>query len=132
MKRIGFIGLGIMGKPMSENLLKAGYQVTVYNRSRPAVDALASKGAKPAASPKEVASNSDVVVTMVTDTPDVQQVILGENGVLAGARKGLVVIDMSTISPKVTRMISDELSKVGAALLDAPVSGGTRVLEKGP
>ena len=115
MKRIGFIGLGIMGKPMSQNLLKAGYEVTVYNRSRAAMDVLASAGAKTAASPKEVAQNSDVVITIVTDTPDVQQVILGPNGVLEGARKGLTVIDMSTISPKVTRMISAELSKVGAA-----------------
>jgi 3-hydroxyisobutyrate dehydrogenase len=126
MKRIGFIGLGIMGKPMSQNLLKAGYEVTVYNRSRAAMDVLASAGAKTAASPKEVAQNSDVVITIVTDTPDVQQVILGPNGVLEGARKGLTVIDMSTISPKVTRMISAELSKVGAALLDAPVSGGDK------
>jgi 3-hydroxyisobutyrate dehydrogenase len=126
MKRIGFIGLGIMGKPMSQNLLKAGYEVTVYNRSRAAVDALASAGAKTAASPKEVAMNSDVVITMVTDTPDVQQVILGPGGVVEGARKGSTVIDMSTISPNATRAISAELSKVGATLLDAPVSGGDK------
>jgi len=126
MKRIGFIGLGIMGKPMSQNLLKAGYEVTVYNRSRPAADALVSAGAKTAASPKEVAMNSDVVITMVTDTPDVQQVILGPGGVIEGARKGLTVIDMSTISPNATRAISAELSKVGAILLDAPVSGGDK------
>jgi 3-hydroxyisobutyrate dehydrogenase len=126
MKRIGFIGLGIMGKPMSQNLLKAGYALTVYNRSRAAMDVLASAGAKTAASPKEVAQNSDVVITIVTDTPDVQQVILGPNGVLEGARKGLTIIDMSTISPKVTRMMSAELAKVGATLLDAPVSGGDK------
>jgi 3-hydroxyisobutyrate dehydrogenase len=126
MKRIGFVGLGIMGRPMSQNLLKAGYEVTVYNRSRGAMDALAAAGAKTAPSPKEVAMNSDVVITIVTDTPDVQQVILGPNGILEGARKGLIVIDMSTISPKVTRMISAELSKVGATLLDAPVSGGDK------
>jgi 3-hydroxyisobutyrate dehydrogenase len=126
MKRIGFIGLGIMGKPMSQNLLKAGYELTVYNRSRAAMDVLASAGAKTAASPKEVAQNSDVVITIVTDTPDVQQVILGPNGVLEGARKGLTIIDMSTISPKVTRMMSAELAKVGATLLDAPVSGGDK------
>ena len=115
-----------MGKPMSQNLLKAGYEVTVYNRSRAAVDALASAGAKTAASPKEVAMNSDVVITMVTDTPDVQQVILGPGGVVEGARKGSTVIDMSTISPNATRAISAELSKVGATLLDAPVSGGDK------
>jgi 3-hydroxyisobutyrate dehydrogenase len=126
MKRIGFIGLGIMGRPMSQNLLKAGYPVTVFNRSRPSVDALVQAGAKAASSPKEVAENSDVVITIVTDTPDVQQVILGKDGVLQGARKGLVVIDMSTISPKVTREISAELNKAGAAMLDAPVSGGDK------
>ena len=131
MKKIGFIGLGIMGKPMSLNLLKAGYEVTVYNRSRPAVDALAAAGAKTASSPKEVSLNSDVVITIVTDTPDVQQVILGPNGVLEGAKKGLTVIDMSTISPKVTRMISAELAKAGAAMLDAPVSGGDKGAREG-
>jgi 3-hydroxyisobutyrate dehydrogenase len=126
MKRIGFIGLGIMGRPMSQNLLKAGYEVTVYNRSQPSMDALAAAGAKTAGSPKEVAKNSDVVITIVTDTPDVQQVILGPNGVLEGAHQGMVVIDMSTISPSVTRSISAELAKVGASLLDAPVSGGDK------
>ncbi len=126
MKRIGFIGLGIMGKPMSQNLLKAGYQLTVYNRSRPPVDSLVQAGARAASSPKEVAQNSDVVLTIVTDTPDVEQVILGKDGVLEGARKGLVVIDMSTISPKVTRRVSAELGKVGAVMLDAPVSGGDK------
>ena len=131
MKRVGFIGLGIMGKPMSQNLLKAGYPVTVYNRSRPAVDALVSSGAVAASSPREVAEKSDVVITIVTDTPDVQHVILGENGVLKGARKGLVVIDMSTISPKVTRAISAELAKAGAQMLDAPVSGGDKGAREG-
>lgn len=131
MKRIGFIGLGIMGKPMSLNLLKAGYPVTVYNRSRPSVEALVSAGAKSAASPKEVAQSSDVVITIVTDTPDVQQVMLGPNGVIEGARSGLVVIDMSTISPKVTRMISSGLAKSGVAMLDAPVSGGDKGAREG-
>ncbi len=131
MKRIGFIGLGIMGKPMSLNLLKAGYPVTVYNRSRPAVDAVVAAGARVASSPKEVAQNSDVVITIVTDTPDVQQVVLGPNGVIEGARKGLVLIDMSTISPKVTRTISSELAKAGTAMLDAPVSGGDKGAREG-
>lgn len=126
MKRIGFIGLGIMGKPMSLNLLKAGYPVTVYNRSQASVEAVVAAGAKAASSPKEVAQNSDVVITIVTDTPDVQQVVLGTDGVIEGARRGLVLIDMSTISPKVTRMVSSELAKLGVAMLDAPVSGGDK------
>jgi len=126
MNRIGFIGLGIMGKPMSQNLLKAGYEVTVYNRSRPAMDVLAAAGAKTAGSPKEVAQKSDVVITIVTDTPDVQQVMLGPGGVIEGARKGLKVIDMSTISPNATRKMSAELAKAGVTLLDAPVSGGDK------
>lgn len=126
MNRIGFIGLGIMGKPMSQNLLKAGYEVTVYNRSRPAMDALAAAGAKIAGSPKEVAQKSDVVITIVTDTPDVQQVMLGPGGVIEGAREGLKVIDMSTISPNATRKMSAELAKAGVTLLDAPVSGGDK------
>lgn len=131
MKRIGFIGLGIMGKPMSQNLLKAGYPLTVYNRSRASVEAVVAAGAVAANSPKEVAEKSDIVITMVTDTPDVEQVILGENGVREGARDGLIVVDMSTISPKVTRTISKELAKAGAAMLDAPVSGGDKGAREG-
>src|SRR5262245_47066990 len=101
-KRVGFIGLGIMGKPMARNLLKAGYALTVYNRSRPAVDALVADGALGATSPREVAQRSDVVITIVTDTPDVRQVVLGESGILAGLPPGGVIIDMSTISPSAT------------------------------
>jgi 2-hydroxy-3-oxopropionate reductase len=131
MKRIGFIGLGIMGRPMSQNLLKAGYSVTVYNRSRGPAELLASAGAKVAGSPKDVAADSDVVITMVTDSPDVQQVILGPNGVIEAAREGLVVIDMSTISPTVTRSISAALAAAGAQMLDAPVSGGDKGAREG-
>ncbi len=131
MKRIGFIGLGIMGRPMSQNLLSAGYPLTVFNRSKGASDALASLGARVAASPRDVAAESDVVITMVTDTPDVEQVILGPRGVIEGARKGLVVIDMSTISPKATREISSKLAGVGAQMLDAPVSGGDKGAREG-
>jgi 3-hydroxyisobutyrate dehydrogenase len=131
MKRIGFIGLGIMGRPMSQNLLKAGFPLTVYNRSRGPADALAAAGARVAASPGEVAGESDVVITMVTDTPDVEQVILGRGGVIEAARKGLVVIDMSTISPRATRVISARLAEAGTRMLDAPVSGGDRGAREG-
>ena len=126
MKRIGLIGLGIMGRPMAQNLLKAGYPLTVYNRSRGPAESLAAMGAAIAGSPREVAAVSDVVITMVTDTPDVEQVILGPGGVIESARPGLVVIDMSTISPKVTRSIASRLSAAGAEMLDAPVSGGDK------
>ena len=125
-KRIGFIGLGIMGKPMCRNLIKAGFPVTVYNRSRAAVEVVASYGAAPAKSSKEVAEKSDVVITIVTDSPDVEGVVLGRNGVIEGAKKGLTVIDMSTISPQVTRRIAADLASKGVDMLDAPVSGGEK------
>jgi 3-hydroxyisobutyrate dehydrogenase len=124
--KLGLIGLGIMGKPMALNLLKAGFPLTVYNRSRAPVDLLASQGARVAASPREVAANSDVVITMVTDSPDVEQVVLGPNGVIEGLKPGGIFVDMSTISPVVTRRIAAELSKKGVMMLDAPVSGGDR------
>jgi 3-hydroxyisobutyrate dehydrogenase len=122
--RIGFIGLGIMGNSMAQNLLKAGFQVTVYNRSKPPVDLLVSKGAASAPSPKAVAELSDVVITMVTDSEAVNDVVLGKGGVIEGVRDGLVLIDMSTISPSETRRVSAALSAKGARMLDAPVSGG--------
>ena len=122
--KIGFIGLGIMGRPMSKNLIKAGYELTVYNRSRGPMDELAAMGANTANSPKQVAENSDIVITIVTDTPDVEQVILGPNGVIEGVLKDMVVIDMSTISPSVTRSIAAKLREKGVHMLDAPVSGG--------
>jgi 3-hydroxyisobutyrate dehydrogenase len=122
--RIGFIGLGIMGKPMARNLLKAGYTVTVYNRSRTAVEALVTDGATAASSPQVVAQQSDVVVTIVTDTPDVQQVVLGTHGVLSGLAPGGVIIDMSTISPLATRELAETARAKGVHFLDAPVSGG--------
>ena len=126
LKRIGFIGLGVMGKPMAINLLRAGYPLTVWNRTRSKMDELIAMGANGANSPREVAERSDVVITMVSDSPDVEEVILGPNGVIHGARPGLIVIDMSTISPKVTRKISEELAKKGVRMLDAPVSGGEK------
>ena len=124
MQNIGFIGLGIMGRPMCRNLLKAGYPVTVYNRTKEKSEAFAKEGAKKADSPAEASVNSDVIITIITDTPDVEEVILGENGVIHGAKPGSVVIDMSTISPSVTRSIAASLSEKGVDMLDAPVSGG--------
>lgn len=124
--RIAFIGLGIMGKSMARNLMRAGYELTVYNRSKGSVHELAAEGATPADSPKEAAAQSDVIITVVTDSPDVEQVVLGPEGAIHGARPGSVVIDMSTISPKVTREIGDALQEKGVAMLDAPVSGGDK------
>jgi 3-hydroxyisobutyrate dehydrogenase len=122
--RIGFIGLGIMGSSMARNLLKAGFQLTVYNRSRPPLDLLVSAGAKSAPSPKAVAERSDLVITMVTDSEAVEEVVMGPGGVVEGAHEGLVLIDMSTISPSVTRSVSASLAARGVSMLDAPVSGG--------
>ncbi|MBD3205742.1 NAD-binding protein [Candidatus Bathyarchaeota archaeon] len=124
MKKIGFIGLGLMGTGMSKNLLKAGYEVTVWNRTASKMDPLVEAGAKAAKNPKEVAQNSDVVVTIVTDSPDVEEVLLGSDGAFYGAKKGDVFIDMSTISPIATREIAEKLSEKGIEMLDAPVSGG--------
>jgi len=123
-KRIGFIGLGIMGKPMARNLLKAGYSLTVYSRGQSAVEALIADGAVGVRSSQEVAERSDVVITMVTDTPDVRQVLLADKGVLAGMRTGGILIDMSTISPSATREIAEVVKTKGVHFLDAPVSGG--------
>ncbi len=123
--RIGFVGLGIMGAPMALNLMKAGYSLKVYNRSdRPGVQEVVEAGGSRAASPREAAEGSDVIITIVTDTPDVEAVILGEDGVVHGARTGATVIDMSTISPRVTREIGARLRESGVHMLDAPVSGG--------
>jgi 2-hydroxy-3-oxopropionate reductase len=122
--RIGFIGLGIMGKPMAKNLIKAGYSLVVNDINKEAVAELVSAGAAEAASAKEVASQSDVVVTMLPNSPHVQTVVLGEGGVIEGAKEGLVVVDMSSISPIVSREVAAELAKKGVVMLDAPVSGG--------
>lgn len=124
--RIGFIGLGLMGKPMASNIIRKGYRVTVYNRSKRSVDELALLGASRASSPSEVAKHSDVVIDMVTDTPDVQDVLLGQNGVIEGAREGMIVIDMSTNSPDVSASTSSALSKKAVEFLDAPVTGGDK------
>jgi 2-hydroxy-3-oxopropionate reductase len=122
--RVGFVGLGLMGLPMARNLLRAGYPLTVWNRTAAKAEPLVAEGAQAAASPAEVASRSDVVVTIVTDSPDVEAVVGGESGVLSGATAGMVWIDMSTISPEVTRRLGAAAAERGVVSLDAPVSGG--------
>ncbi len=124
MERIGFIGLGVMGKPMARNLMKAGYTLVVHNRSRNAVDELAKEGAHAATSPHEVAGQSDVVITMLPDSPDVELVLAGKDGVFESARPGMLLIDMSTISPVVARRLATDAETRGVQMLDAPVSGG--------
>jgi len=121
---IGFIGLGIMGKPMARNLMKAGYQLVVYNRTPDPMNELAAEGARAASNPRAVAEQSDVVITMLPDSPQVQEVMTDEHGVLASARAGTLVIDMSTISPVVTQKLAQAAQARGVRMLDAPVSGG--------
>ncbi len=122
--RVGFIGLGIMGKPMALNLLEAGFALTVYSRSRAPVDSLVARGATAAPSPRAVAEASELVVTMVTDSQAVEDVVLGTRGIAEGAHAGLIVADMSTISPSTTRRVAAALAARGVSMLDAPVSGG--------
>ncbi len=123
---IGFIGLGIMGKPMSKNLLKAGYPLVVHSRSRGPVDEVVKAGAKAATTPREVAAQCDVLVSMLPNSPDVERVALGKDGIIEGAKAGLVFIDMSTISPIVSKTVGEALAAKGAKMLDAPVSGGEK------
>ncbi|UHD18177.1 2-hydroxy-3-oxopropionate reductase [Thiocapsa bogorovii] len=123
-ERVGFIGLGIMGRPMALNLIKAGYELVVHARRTESMQPLAEAGARTAESPVAVARDADVVFTMVSDTPDVEEVILGPEGIIQSVRPGAVVVDMSTISPSSTRMMAERLRAAGAAMLDAPVSGG--------
>src|SRR6201998_4030912 len=123
---IGFIGLGIMGRPMAKNLLKAGYQLVVHSRSRPPVDDVVASGAKAAGSPRDVASQCDVLITMLPNSPDVELVALGKNGIIEGARSGLIYVDMSTISPIVSQKVAQALEAKGVRMLDAPVSGGEK------
>lgn len=123
-EQIGFIGLGIMGRPMALNLARAGYRLHVHARRAESMRPLIEAGATACASPAELARQSDVIFTMVSDTPDVESVVLGEQGVLAGARAGSVLVDMSTISPAATRQLAERLAERGVEMLDAPVSGG--------
>jgi 2-hydroxy-3-oxopropionate reductase len=128
---VGFIGLGIMGRSMAHNLLKAGFDVTVWNRTTARTDPLVKAGARSARTPAEMAGTCNVVISCVSDTPDVEQVILGKDGVLSGAQGGSLVIDMSTINPNITREIGRQLAERAVHFLDAPVSGGSQGAAQG-
>ncbi|MBC7320261.1 NAD(P)-binding domain-containing protein, partial [bacterium] len=122
--KIGFIGVGIMGKPMAKNLIRAGYNLVVYDINKDPIKELVKLGAEEGTSPKDVAERTDIIITMLPDSPQVKDVILGENGVLEGAKKGSIIIDMSSINPAVSREIAQIAKKRGIEFLDAPVSGG--------
>jgi 2-hydroxy-3-oxopropionate reductase len=122
--KIGFIGLGIMGKPMAKNLLKAGYELVVYDIVGAPVKEVAAAGAKTGTSPKDVAARGDVIITMLPNSPHVKEAILGKDGVIEGAKPGSIVVDMSSIAPLAAREVAGELAKKGVEMLDAPVSGG--------
>lgn len=124
MLRVGYIGLGLMGKSIARNIMKAGFPIVVHNRSRGAVDELVGEGATAASSPVEVARQVDVVFTNLPDSPDVEQVVLGKEGILEGAHEGLVYVDNSTIKPETARAVAERLAEKGVMALDAPVSGG--------
>jgi 2-hydroxy-3-oxopropionate reductase len=124
MEKIGFIGLGIMGKPMAKNLLKAGYSLTVYDLAPEAVKDVVKCGAIAGRSCKDVASKSDIVITMLPNSPEVKDAVLGKNGVLEGAKSGLILIDMSSIAPLASQGIAKACAEKGVVMLDAPVSGG--------
>ncbi len=124
-EKVGFIGLGIMGGPMAKNLMEAGYELVLFNRTREKAEELAGDGdAEVAANPREVAEKSDVIVTMLPDSPDVRDVVTGEDGALEGIKEGALLVDMSTISPVVTEELAEKIRERGASMLDAPVSGG--------
>jgi 3-hydroxyisobutyrate dehydrogenase len=125
MEKIGFIGLGIMGRGMVANLLKAGFPVRIWNRTPERMKPLVESGAEAANSPADVAAQSDIIITCVSDTPDVEAVILGQDGLIQGAKAGSLVIDMSTISPQTTRDIAARLAQKEVHMLDAPISGGS-------
>ena len=130
-ERVGFIGLGIMGMGMARNLRKAGFELQVWNRTASKAEALVAEGATVGATPAAVAANSDIIITCVSDTPDVEKVILGEDGVIHGVKAGALVIDCSTISPQATQTISAKLAERGVKMLDAPISGGSEGAAKG-
>ena len=129
--KIGFVGLGTMGAPMARRLLEAGHDVTVHNRTRSREEPLEALGARRASTPRECARDRELVITMVSDTPDVQAVVLGEEGAVEGMAEGSVLVDMSTISPATTRLMAAALADHGVAMLDAPVSGGSEGAERG-
>lgn len=122
--KIGFIGLGIMGKPMAKNLLKAGHDLKVFNRSKESVNELVALGAKPAKDHQDAATDVEVLFTMLPDSPDVKKVMIGDHGVIDAAKSGLLYIDMSSILPEVTKEVGEKLKEKGVHMLDAPVSGG--------
>jgi 2-hydroxy-3-oxopropionate reductase len=124
MKKIGFVGLGIMGKPMAKNLVKAGYEVTVYDIRPEPIAELVAAGAKAAISPKDAAAGAEVVITMLPNSPHVKEAILGKDGVIEGVKPGTIVVDMSSIAPSASQEISAKLDPKGVPMLDAPVSGG--------
>ena len=123
-RKVGFVGLGLMGRPMARNLLQAGYELVVHNRSRGKAEELAAEGAEAAGSPREVAESCDVVFTMLPGPPEVREVVAGEGGLLRGAREGSLLVDMSTSSPVLARELARTAREQGAGMLDAPVSGG--------
>lgn len=124
LRKIGFIGLGIMGKPMAKNLLKAGYPLIVYDIVKEAVDELITAGAEQGSSPKDIAQKVDLIITMLPNSPQVKEVVLGENGIIEGVKAGTIVVDMSSIAPLASQEIAGKLREAGAVMLDAPVSGG--------
>jgi 2-hydroxy-3-oxopropionate reductase len=123
-ERVGFIGLGIMGKPMAKNLMDAGYDLTVHNRSPQKAQELGEQGATVAESPKEIARNSDIIVTMLPGPPEVREIVAGEGGLLENSREGSLIVDMSTSSPVLARELARYAGERGVGMLDAPVSGG--------
>lgn len=124
MKKIGFVGLGIMGKPMAKNLVKAGYELTVFDLSPAPVGELTAMGAKAGKSSADVAAQSEVVITMVQDSPQVKAAVLGKDGVLEGAKPGMILVDMSSINPLASKEVCQKVEEAGCYMLDAPVSGG--------
>ncbi len=131
MQRVGFIGIGLMGSQITRRILEAGYPLTVWNRTKEKTGSLTSAGAKWADSPKSVAQNSDIVMTMVTDSAASEEVICGKNGVLEGAHPGMVLIDMGSIAPEVSRSIAQRARSKGIPMLDAPVTGNPKVASEG-
>jgi len=131
MKKLGFIGLGIMGKPMAKKLIDAGYKLIAYDVNEEALNEVVEYGAEKDASPKNIAENSSLVFTMLPNSPHVKEVVLGKNGVVEGAKKGQVLVDMSSIAPLVSQEIAKELEKKGVEMLDAPVSGGVEKAKSG-
>ncbi len=129
--KVAFIGMGTMGAPMAINILQKSHDLTVYNRTKGKEAVVVKAGAKRAASPKEAAAEAEVIIVCISDTPDVEEVILGENGVIHGAQPGSIVVDMSTISPNATRKMAKRLESRGVKMIDAPVSGGSEGAENG-